>query len=205
VDRTEEVLFGLIMALTFTGSLSVATADREEVKSMLIGALGCNVAWGLVDAVMFLLATDADRGRGVALLRKLGETPDAGTARRLIADEMPPLLASVLEPAELDTIRGRLTALVLPTKRILLTLADLRGAVTVFLLVFLATLPVALPFAFIHQAHLALRVSNGIALLMLFLGGWHLGRYSGRSPMQLGIATLAIGVVLVWATIALGG
>ncbi len=57
VDRVSGVIFGLIMALTFTGTLSVATADRNEVRSMLIGALGCNTAWGLVDAVMYLLAT----------------------------------------------------------------------------------------------------------------------------------------------------
>ena len=55
-------------------------------------------------------------------------------------------------------------------------------AVGVFLLVFLATLPVALPFAFIHEAHRALRVSNGIALVMLFLGGYYLERHAGGTP-----------------------
>jgi hypothetical protein len=35
IDRTSEVLFGLIMVLTFTGSLSVAQARR---RAMLIGA-----------------------------------------------------------------------------------------------------------------------------------------------------------------------
>ena len=38
-----EVLFGLIMVLTFTGSLNVAEADRGEVRTMLIGTLGCNL------------------------------------------------------------------------------------------------------------------------------------------------------------------
>src|SRR6478609_7585843 len=46
-ERIAEVLFGLIMVLTFTGSLSIAEADRAEVRSMLIGALGCNTVWGL--------------------------------------------------------------------------------------------------------------------------------------------------------------
>jgi hypothetical protein len=32
------------MVLTFTGSLSVAEAGREDVRTMLIGALGCNIA-----------------------------------------------------------------------------------------------------------------------------------------------------------------
>ena len=46
IDRVSEVLFGLIMVLTFTGSLSVAEAGRDDVRAMLIGALGCNLAWG---------------------------------------------------------------------------------------------------------------------------------------------------------------
>jgi hypothetical protein len=50
VDRVSEILFGLIMLLTFTGSLSVAEAGREDIRTMLIGALGCNLAWGIIDA-----------------------------------------------------------------------------------------------------------------------------------------------------------
>jgi len=40
MDRVSEVLFGLIMVLTFTGSLSVAQAGRTEVRTMLLGTLG---------------------------------------------------------------------------------------------------------------------------------------------------------------------
>ena len=86
-----------------------------------------------------------------------------------------------------------------------LTLADFRTAFGVFLMVFLATLPVALPFAFVSEAHRALRVSNGIALLMLFLGGYYLGRHAEAHPLRTGVLTLGAGVLLVWATIALGG
>lgn len=205
LDRTSEVLFGLIMALTFTGSLSVATADRAEVREMLIGALGCNIAWGLVDAVMYLLAAAAERGREIKVLNELRQATDPAQARALIADAMPPVMASVMKPAELDGLRDRLTSVPVPPRRFLIASGDFRGAVLVFLLVFLATLPVALPFAFIPEAHLALRVSNGIALGMLFLGGIQVGRYAGRSPIRVGVITLAIGVVLVWATILLGG
>jgi len=63
VERMSEILFGLIMVLTFTGSLSVATAGHEEVRGLLIGAIGCNLAWGLIDAVMYLLTILVERGR----------------------------------------------------------------------------------------------------------------------------------------------
>ena len=204
IDRVSEVLFGLIMALTFTGTLSVATADRGEVRDMLIGALGCNIAWGLVDAVMFLLAALSERGRNLSIFKEVRSSSDPTRVRELILEAMPPIIAATMQPQEVDVIRTRLAGLPEPGK-LSLTAADLRMALAVFLLVFLATLPVALPFAFIHEAHRALRVSNGIALAMLFLGGYYLGRHAGRHRWWSGLVMLAIGVVLVWATIALGG
>jgi hypothetical protein len=205
VDRVSEVIFGLIMALTFTGSLSVATADRSEVRSMLIGALGCNIAWGLVDAVMYLLATLTERGRNLTILKQVRRPADLARAHALIREVLPPVIASAMEPAEVEVIRGRLARLPEPSAKFRLTAGDFGAAVGVFLLVFLATLPVALPFAFIQDAHRALRISNGIALVMLFLGGYYLGRHGGRHAWRSGLVTLAAGVVLVWATVALGG
>ena len=204
IDRVSEVIFGLIMALTFTGTLSVATADRNEVREMLIGALGCNIAWGMVDAVMYLLATMTERRRNLAILREVRSRPGAQRVHQLIADALPSVIASTMEPAELDVIRARLERLPeLPPAS--LSLGDFRAAFAVFLLVFLATLPVALPFAVIHDAHRALRVSNGIALVMLFAGGYYLGRHAEAHPLRTGVLTLGAGVLLVWATIALGG
>ena len=63
VDRISEILFGLIMAVTIVGSLSIATAGRNDVRVVLWGALGCNLAWGLVDAVMYLVRTATERAR----------------------------------------------------------------------------------------------------------------------------------------------
>ena len=40
------MLFGLFMALTFVGAVSAATSRREELRTMFIAALGCNLAWG---------------------------------------------------------------------------------------------------------------------------------------------------------------
>src|SRR6185436_18697882 len=69
IERVQEVLFGLIMVLTFTGSLSVAEAGREDVRAMLIGAIGCNLAWGIIDAVFYLMTTLTERGRGLISMR----------------------------------------------------------------------------------------------------------------------------------------
>ena len=162
VDRFGEALFGLIMVLTFTCTLSVAESGREGVRLMLVAALGCNVAWGLVDAVQYVITVLVRRAR------------EGGT-------DIDPRPRTHVEPR------------------------DLLEAAAVFVVVVLACIPVALPFLFMQDAHRAIRVSNGIALVMLFLGGWQLARHAGLSPWRLGSGMLCVGGVLVVATIALGG
>src|SRR5215813_1982211 len=88
-ERIAEVLFGLIMVLTFTGSLSVAEAGREDVRTMLIGALGCNIAWGVIDGVLFLMGCLAERGRNLATLHGVRRASDPAVAHRLIVEALP--------------------------------------------------------------------------------------------------------------------
>ena len=104
-ERISEILFGLIMALTVTGATSIVTADRFQIRTMLIAALGCNVAWGIIDAGMYLMARLIERGGNTLLLREIREAPDNQTAHRVIADALPPLLAAVFQPAQLELIR----------------------------------------------------------------------------------------------------
>src|SRR3954468_18991499 len=110
-DRISEVLFGVIMVLTFTGSLSVAEAGREDVRVMLIGALGCNVAWGVIDGVFYLMGCLAEKGRNLATYRAVRRATGPQKAQELIAGALPPLVASVMEPAEFEAIRQRLVRL----------------------------------------------------------------------------------------------
>ncbi len=204
-ERFSEILFGLIMVLTFTGSLSAAESGRNQVRTMLIGALGCNLAWGIIDAIFYLMNTLGARSHGSAVLRHLRKTRDPGLADALLADELPPILVSVLEPGDLANLRQRLETLPDLPKRMLLRADDLRGALAVFLLVFLSTFPVAVPFLLMHDAMRALRVSNAIALVLLFLGGYRLAKFTGTRPWLTGLGMAAIGTVLVGLTIALGG
>jgi hypothetical protein len=205
IDRVSEILFGLIMVLTFTGTLGVAEAGREDVRLMLVGALGCNLAWGIIDAVFYLMGCMADRGRGIITLKALRRTADPQRARRLIADALPPLIASVVKPAEFDEIRQRLTQLPEPPRRARLSREDWQGGAGVCLLVFLSTFPVAIPFILLDDAILALRISNAIAILMLFLMGYAFGRLTERNPWAVGLFMVLFGILLVAMTIALGG
>ena len=90
MDRISEVLFGLIMALTFTLTLGVVTADSIQVRTMLLAALGCNLAWGIIDAGVFLMARFNQRGRNAMQLRAVRTAADIADAHRIITDALPP-------------------------------------------------------------------------------------------------------------------
>jgi VIT family len=204
-ERIAEVLFGLIMVLTFTGSLSVAEADRAEVRTMLVGALGCNLAWGIIDAVLYLMGSLSEKGTGLLTFRAVRNATDPNHAQRLIADALPSVVASVLLPAELETMSQRLKQLPDPPRRARLRKDDWLAALGVFLLVFVSTFPVAIPFIFMHDAGPALRVSNAIAIVMLFTLGYAFGRVAAHNPWVTGISMVVLGMILVGMTIALGG
>jgi len=205
IDRISEALFGLIMVLTFTGSLSVAEADRAEVRTMLIGALGCNIVWGIIDGILYLMGCLSEKGRGLMIYRAVRNAADPRTAQRMIADALPSVVAAVLEPAELESIHRRLKQLPEPPARARLRKDDWLGALGVFFLVFLSTFPVVIPFLLMRDAQPALRTSNGIAVAMLFLTGYAYGKCVERNPWLTGISMVILGSVLVGLTMALGG
>ena len=205
VERISELLFGLIMVLTFTGSLSAATAGHEETRTMLFGAIGCNLAWGIVDAFMYLINTLTERGQGILKLRAVRAAKSPEAAQRIIAEALPGPVASVLQEGEIESLRHRLSRLPEPPARPRLHKQDFLGAAGVFLIVFLSTFPVVIPFIFMHTPLRALRISNAIAIVMLFLCGYRLGHYGGHRPWRMGFAMVVVGSVLVAITIALGG
>lgn len=204
VDRVSEMIFGLFMALTFVGVVSMATAGRDEIRAMLIAALGCNLAWGLVDAFMYLVRTIADRGRLVTLTRAIREA-DAEVGLRILRDALSPAVAKLVTTTEIEAMRGRVLALADVPARPRLKRDDFLAAFGVFVIVVATTFPVALPFIFIKDAGTALFVSRAIGLAMMFLGGLALGRYAGYGSWKTGFLMAGLGTVVMVIVVALGG
>src|SRR6185312_12357543 len=128
MERISETLFGLIMALTFICSLGVATSGNIKIQTMLIGALGCNLAWGIVDGGLYLLARVNDRGYKMLTLRAIRQAPDTETARRVITNALPPELAAFLPAQQLELMRQKLQQLPEPSHGPRLTKRDWTGA-----------------------------------------------------------------------------
>jgi VIT1/CCC1 family predicted Fe2+/Mn2+ transporter len=203
IERVSEIVFGVLMALSITGTLSVATAGREDIRTIMLMALGCNLAWGITDAVIYLVSVATERRRNATLLQRLHATQDEHEAHRLVAEALPERLAAAAGTQALEAMRKQLLAT--PVGPSGLNAQDFAGAFGVFLLVVASTFPVVIPFLFIDEPRTALRASNLLGLVTLFAGGWLLGRHAGGSPWQSGFGMAAIGTVLVVVIIALGG
>ena len=205
VDRVSEVLFGLIMVLTSTSTLSVATAGRAEIGTMIMAALGCNLAWGIIDAALYLLGCLDERGRNLLMLRAVRRTESPEEARRLMADELPEPLASVLSQSEAVSLRQKLLQLPEPPRGPSLTTDDALRAAAICLWVFASTFPVVVPFLVIGEVQPALRLSNAIAIGMLFVCGYAFARGTGLRPWLTGLVMVAIGCAMVGVAVLLGG
>lgn len=204
-----EILFGLIMTLTFTLGAGVIIEDegREGARQLLIAVIGCNIAWGIIDGVLYVVGQLFDRGR----VRKLGmairAAPDPSAATRLVAAELDPMVSDVLSRAESESLYARVADNIMkkPAAAGGTTREDWLGAFTSFWLVVITSVPAAIPFLLMDDARLALRISNAILLGLLFLVGYWWARYTLGRPWVAGFTFLIGGSLLVLAAIALGG
>ena len=206
-SRLGEILFGLIMVLTFTLTAGFAVDEgRAGVRELLLAAVGCNIAWGLIDAAMYVMNAITVRSGKFRLIAAVrGATNSAALA--LIRDEIEPELQEMLSPNDREAFCN---AILSPISRAqitpkTLTTDDLYGAFACFVLVFVSCLPAALPFLFLSQPHFALRVSNFLLVGLLFVVGQTWAKYVGLNRLACGSIMILVGLGLVGVAVLLGG
>jgi hypothetical protein len=207
-SRAGEILFGLIMVLaaTLTAGLKVSEG-KAGVRQLLLTAIGVNVAWGIIDAVMYIMNSMIVRRGKIRLVRAVQRSPNIEAALSLIQDEIEPELQDLLDPQTAEAF-GKSVHQSIVGARItekILTKDDLLGAVASFWLVFVSCLPAALPFLIFSQPAFALRISNLLLIGMLFYVGQKWAHFAGRNRFLIGSAMVAVGLALVGVTILLGG
>jgi len=214
VDRLAEVVYGVLIVLTFTLAYrgiefrySSGAGISTAVQRMLLAAIGCTIAWGLIDGVMYVLTSMFERSERQRLLVELQLAPHERAALELVGDHLDDTLGEVLT----DEQRAQLSVAIYQRfrdsrpKRIGVTRDDIFGAIAVFLLAVVATLPVAIPYLFIDDPFWAIRLSNLIAIVMLFVVGAAWSRYTNARPLRMGLLLAGIGLAVVLVAIPLGG
>lgn len=203
-----EILFGLIMALTLTAGARLLSEGSDIDTAGLAAALvGCNVAWGIIDAVFYLLGTRFNRNRRVQLVQKLRATATEAEAFDAIRREFD--LEG--EPPMREEDRAAFYASLLQmlrhagTGRAHLLREDWVAAVLIVLLVAATAIPGVLPLLLLDDAYTSLRIANMLQICLLFGVGYAWAHYSGANPWWIGLLIALLGIGLVLLAVALGG
>ena len=204
VERVSELCFGLFMAITFTGAMTVI-AHGGEVREMVITAFGCNVAWGLVDAVMYLVRTLTERARTLNLALAVRSARDAESGRRQVERALSSVASKLVTATEIEAVRARIVAMTSLPERPHLFRRDAWAAAFIFFIVLGSTVPIVLPFAFTTDVALAKNGSRLVALMMLFAAGRSLGRHAGYGGLRTGFSMMGLGAAVIVAIMAFGG
>jgi hypothetical protein len=207
-SRLGEILFGLIMVLTATLTAGLTRAEGEAgVRRLLVSAVGCNIAWGVIDGIMYVMNCLVERGGKTRFIQAVQHAPNPGAALDIVRAEVESEFEALSKPEEREVLCAAILkhlAHVRPRK-VHVTKQDLYGAVACFWLVFVSCLPAAVPFLIFSNPTQALRVSNGVLVVMLFLVGHKWAQYAGTNRLAAGLAMVVIGLALVGVAILLGG
>jgi hypothetical protein len=204
-----EALFGLIMALTFGVGAGLVTAKHElDAHQLIAAAIGCNVAWGVIDATLYVLGSLFYRSQHARFFRALKNARSETEALAAIQEEFgledEPL---AIQPDD----RARLYASILALSghstlaRVRLLPRDFLSALVVFVLVSATALPGVIPFLLLKDSYLALRLANLVLILLLFLVGYWWGHYTDARPWHVGATVMILGISMVFVAVALGG
>lgn len=203
-----ELLFGLIMALTVTlGVRLLGSQDALKPHELAIALIGCNIAWGIIDGVLYLLGSLFSRGQRNHFIRKLRKVSSQSEAITAIREEFgldddhlaqeKDLAAFYM--ATLDVLRhARL-------ERARLRGKDFMAALMIAILVAATAAPGAVPILLVDDGAVAVRLANALQLGLLFAVGYHWARYVGANPWRTGLTIVGLGLVLVGIAVALGG
>lgn len=215
LDLWTQMLYGLLIVLTFT--MAFRALDRTTVAGMalatqanrlFIAAIGCSIAWGLIDGVVYVLSCIAERAQQRKVIGDVRGAPNDSAATAAVAESLDPALEPLASQdaraSFYRTMQAELRASAPPVP--VVTKDDFIGAAITVGVAISATLPVVVALLFFEDPFVSLRASNLIAIGMLMLIGYGWARQSGtRPPLIVGLILAAVGVLAVLIAIPLGG
>ncbi len=207
-SRLGEILFGLIMVLTATLTAGLtAGSGKAGVRQLLHAAVGCNIAWGIIDAVMYVMNCMVQRGGRARVVRAVQSAPNRTAALNIIREAVEPSFEPLAGAGNREALYESILQHVAHVKTAKTRVAkeDLYGAFACFWLVFISCLPAAAPFLLFPNPTRALRVSNFLLIGMLFVVGQKWAEYANTNRLLAGLAMVVVGLALVGVAVLLGG
>ena len=82
----------------------LASGDEASATTALIGAIGANTAWGIIDASLYVMNTTFDRKRQLRFVHAITANPDEATALGRIRGELDPILEPVTKARDREQL-----------------------------------------------------------------------------------------------------
>jgi VIT1/CCC1 family predicted Fe2+/Mn2+ transporter len=207
-DRLWEIAAGLIMVLTITSTIKIGLPEGEaSIATMILAALGCNLAWGIADGVLYALTSGLERARYANLLSSTRIAPSMDEALETVEGQLESTIVGALDEkgrrrVAIEVVRSARES---NLKHEWIAKDDIVGGFLVSILVFLSAFPAVVPLLLVDNLRIAVRLSNAVAIVMLFFVGYQNARYTGGNRLRAGVVMCLLGVVIVAACVALGG
>lgn len=196
----------MVLSVTLAAGLNVEDG-KEGVRQLLWAAVGCNIAWGVIDGIMYVMNNMAERSIRARLVYSIQSAPDQTAALNIIRGEVEAEFQYLTEAEDRDALSRAILRSISQGKAPIIrpTKDDFYGALQCFWLVFFSCLPAALPFLIFSEPIWALRVSNFLLLVILFFVGQRWAQYTHSNRLMAGVSMVALGLALVGVAILLGG
>lgn len=206
-ERLDELLFALIMVLSITLGVGLATDQDTSASQFVWSIVGCNLACGLIDGCMHIVTQMLDRSGKARLVQALRSGSDESEQVAAVGGVLDGQLAALMSRDERRVlylkIAGRLRGA--EVQRTRMVTEDIFGGLAVVWLMVMATVPAIAPVLLLADRFVAARVSNGLVLLSLFGVGYGLARSIHANPWTLGLSTVVFGIAMVLIVVLLGG
>lgn len=207
-DRLCESVCGVIMVLSIlltAGYYVVGTPD--PARALLIAAIGCNIAWGIIDGFFYVGYGLIDRSQKARLITNVQKAESKPAAKNFLRENLDNDFYEALDENEqqraLDLVYDGFVDAEVPETKV--NRDDLLALLGAFTINFLATVPATIPFLVIPDWKVALRVSNLICCILLFFLGYRFAGYIHANPWKIGGGLMLFGLGMVAIAIALGG
>jgi VIT1/CCC1 family predicted Fe2+/Mn2+ transporter len=212
-DRWTEIITGIIMTTAVIGATRIGIGSgHTDFLIIFSAAIGCDIAWGLVDGVLYIFGELTDRGRHVQLLKNLKAIEDQDNAVDLVIKKIdqeldPPILEHFNHEDKVRISQGvvKFSSKMTP-ENVHISKKDVFGGITIFFLDVVAGLVLLIPFFFLPtQMVIAARISMVIALILLFIIGYQWAKIINRPKIQTGLIIMFLAIAIDVIVIILGG
>jgi VIT1/CCC1 family predicted Fe2+/Mn2+ transporter len=206
---SSEPMFGVIMVVCFTSVLrAFPDASDQVVRTILISALFCCIAWGLVDGIFYAWEAHYELEKKKKLQVQAHKAQgDAKNARELVEDDLGDTIVDLMDEKDKEQIYQIIEKNVFGVDLGSVSIKeDILTVLIAFSLVVGSSIIVMLPFLWISPATAALKVSNIAGILLLFvMGFWREEDTRFTKKLITGGFTALIALIITLVTVYLGG